>query len=388
MLPTPPTFACRICGHSDLYEFEGFRTLPRVTSDCKGFPAGGRLTACLACGAVQKRTDRIWQEEADRIYSNYQPYFQSGGVEQAVFDAAIGQPRKRSHVVLERLAAARQLGPSGGIIDVGCGNGVLLKAFAEMRPGWRLHGHELNTLHQVELERIPGFARFHTGPLGDLPNGFDVITMMHALEHFTDPLEALATLKPKLSPGGCLFVEVPNAEVTPFDLLIADHVSHFTRAHLAALASRAGLHVTVAADDWVTKELSLVAINDGKPSTLPDAASPGATIARVRHQLDWLSNVVEGAKAAAASGKQFGIFGSSVAAMWLFGIVGDSVAFFVDEDPSRDGANFHGRPILRPEAVEAGSIVYMTLIPRVAEAVANRLQRPGVVYCTPPVVAA
>ena len=258
-----PTLNCRICGNADLHEFAAYRDLPRVTSDCKAFPAGGRLTACRACGAVQKPTDAAWQAEADRIYENYQPYFQSGGVEQAVFDAAAGRPRRRSTVILEKLAAAQGLGETGRVIDVGCGNGVLLKAFAEVRPAWQLNGHELSDLHKAELEAIPGFDSFYTGTLDDLPGGFDVITMMHALEHFPDPLAALTALRGRLSPQGALFVEVPNAADTPFDLLIADHVSHFTRHHLAAVAARAGLSVATVADDWVTKELSLVATPSG-----------------------------------------------------------------------------------------------------------------------------
>lgn len=375
--------SCRICGGLELHEFSDYPSLARVTSDCKAFPAGGRLMACLSCGAVQKPTDAAWQKEADGIYENYQPYFQSGGVEQAVFDAEIGRPRLRSNVIIDKLAAARGLGDEGALIDVGCGNGVMLKAFAQARPGWRLNGHELSDLHLAELKAIPGFDRFYTGSLEELPGGFDVITMMHALEHFVDPREGLVALRDKLSDTGCLFVEVPNAAVTPFDLLIADHVSHFTRHHLAMVAQRAGLGVQVVADDWVTKELSMIATRSGPVATLPPMPSAREAIERVQGQLDWLHAVVAGARRAIAGGGKFGIFGSSVAAMWLFGVVGDDVSFFVDEDPSRSGAEFLGRPILPPDAVEDGSVVYMTLITPVAKAVASRLQRPGVSYLMP-----
>src|SRR5271169_6164144 len=34
---------CRVCGAAALEEFPQFARLPRVTSDCRPFPAGGRL---------------------------------------------------------------------------------------------------------------------------------------------------------------------------------------------------------------------------------------------------------------------------------------------------------------------------------------------------------
>jgi SAM-dependent methyltransferase len=377
-------FECRICAARDLEEISGYAALPRVTSDCKPFAPGGRLAVCAACGAVQKPTDAKWEKEAATIYERYEPYYQSGGVEQAVFDPAKGEPRRRSHVILDRLIAARGLGKSGKLIDVGCGNGVLLTAFAEIRPGWRLFGHELSDLHVETLSNIPGFERLYTGALSELPEGFDVITMMHALEHFPDPLAGLKELRTKLREGGALFVEVPNGEATPFDLLSADHVSHFTRHDLARLVERAGLGAAVIAEDWVTKELSVVAVPEKAAVTLPPPPSLAQVMSRVAGQIAWLQNVIDGAHEAARRGKTFGIFGSSVAAMWLFGQLSERVAFFVDEDPSREGATLLDRPILTPDNIPEGSVVFFTLIPQVARAVATRLRRPGVEFSLPP----
>lgn len=377
---------CRVCASNYVEEIEEFSRLPRVTSDCKPFAAGGRLGVCGACGAVQKPTDGPWADEVASIYTNYEPYFQSGGVEQAVFDPAKGVPRRRSTVLLERLAAHAGLPQTGSIVDVGCGNGVLLSAFSEVRPNWRLFGHELSELHAGVLARIPGFERLFTGSLSELPVGFDVITMIHALEHFPDPCAALQELAPKLGEHGSLFIEVPNGEATPFDLVIADHVSHFTRADLAHLLHRSGLGATVVADDWVTKELSAVATRKPAPMSAPLSAVPEQALQRVRSQIAWLQAVVDGAAAAASRNKPFGLFGTSVAAMWLFGQIREQVAFFIDEDVSRKDKTLHGRPVLTPADAPAGSSVYVVLIPPVARAVAGRLGRDTVEFLVPPEV--
>ena len=385
--PVMSGLVCRVCNERAVDEIDGFSRLPRVTSDCKPFPPGGRLAICSSCGAIQKPADAHWEEECNSIYGEYQPYFQSGGIEQAVFDPAKGLPRRRSDVLLERLASQQNLGATGSILDVGCGNGVLLTAFSKVRPQWRLYGHELSDLHAGALAKIPGFERLFTGSLADLPMSFDIITMIHALEHFGDPLAALKELRPKLKDGGSLFIEIPNGEATPFDLVIADHVSHFTRANLAQLLQRAGLGAAVIADDWITKELSVVAPREGPIVSLPAPAAPAEVRRRVTNQIAWLQAVVDDARAAARKRKSFGIFGTSVAAMWLFGQVADDVAFFVDEDPSRKNTKLLNRPVLAPEDMPADAAVYVALIPHVARLVASRIGRSGVDVLVPPDIA-
>ncbi len=376
------TFTCLACGARELEEIAGFGALPRVTSDCRAFPPGGRIAVCGACGAVQKPTDANWQSEVSAIYRQYEPYHQGGGVEQAVIDSAKGGPRRRSDVVLERLLQIRAVGPAGRILDVGCGNGALLRAFAQVRPVWELFGHELSNLHAAALATIPGFAKLYCGDLNELPLGFDLITMMHALEHFTDPAAALADLRTKLDPEGSLLIEVPNAGVNPFDLLIADHVSHFTRHDLAQLIARAGMGVAAISDDWVTKELSAIALPDGAAAVARAGVRPAQALDRVRAQVEWLNAVVRDAHEA-ARGATFGLFGTSIAAMWLFGQMADRVDFFVDEDPSRHNTMLCGRPVRAPEEIPAGAHVYVVLIPEAARAVAARLARPSVEFYAP-----
>ena len=150
---------CRVCGKAALEEFPQFARLPRVTSDCRPFPAGGRLAICGECAAVQKPVDARWREEAAAIYAAYDVYFQSGGVEQAVFDPGTGAPRRRSAVLVDRLASNRKITETGTVLDVGCGNGALLSAFAEIRPGWRLFGHDLSEINRAALSRIPRFEQ-------------------------------------------------------------------------------------------------------------------------------------------------------------------------------------------------------------------------------------
>jgi hypothetical protein len=69
----------------------------------------------------------------------------------------------------------------------------------------------------------------------------------------------------------------------------------------------------------------------------------------------------------------FGIFGTSIAAAWLFGELSEVTQFFVDEDPNRIGGEYMGRPIYHPHDVPPGSHVFVGLAPELAEHIRARL---------------
>lgn len=50
-----PQHCCQTCGADNLHEIAGFEHLPRVTSDSKPCPQGGRLFVCERCEVLARR---------------------------------------------------------------------------------------------------------------------------------------------------------------------------------------------------------------------------------------------------------------------------------------------------------------------------------------------
>ena len=105
---------CGICGDGTLEEMLDYRSLRRVTSDCRPWPAGGRLGACRTCGAVQKPANDTFLAEIDAIYRSYTIYHQAAGAEQAVFEQTSGLPASRSVKLLETFR--RHAGLNAGLL--------------------------------------------------------------------------------------------------------------------------------------------------------------------------------------------------------------------------------------------------------------------------------
>lgn len=367
----------------------GFEQLSRITSDCKPWPGGGRLGVCAACAVIQKAFDPAWTAECSRIYREYAIYHQSlDGAEQTIFDGSSGQAATRSDRLIGQLVSTGLLPSSGRLVDIGCGNGVLLAAMSRRLHNWTLTGFDIDDGQRARVESIPRVDKLVTGSIDALSERFDVATLSHTLEHIPDPVGFLARLRHKLAAEGLLVVLVPNAEENPFDLLVADHASHFTGATLRRTIAEAGYEVVAFSTRWVPKELAVVAIADGTPrhDDVP-RVDPSHHAVLARAHICWLLSTSEAARGVASEvgSSRFGVFGTSIAATWLGTEMGDGAGFFVDEDPNRTGMRFLGRPVHHPRTVPAGAHVYLGLAPMLVPALCQRLrqQRPDVTFHAP-----
>lgn len=372
---------CQSCAAGELHEIADFPQLPRVTSDSKPFRCGGRLCVCMACGLVQKIADALWLAEINEIYRDYAMYHQSSANDQVVFDAVSGRQSGRCEVLARHLLQSGVLPVAGTLLDVGAGSGAMLGAFSQASSDWRLFGLDLDRRQEPALLAIPRFDKLYTVAPDQLFQQFDLLTLIHSLEHFADPLAMLRTLSSKMSAGGHLFVQVNNAGITPFDLVVADHLCHFTPQTLTQMAARAGLNVALTKTDWVNKEISLLASAGAAPSALP-AHDPQQALERTREDVGWLTGMLDHALRSSQAGR-FAIFGTSVAATWLAHGLGGKVEFFVDEDPARVGHKHMGRPILTPAQVPKGVTVYLAFVQTVAQSIRHRLRDLSIALVSP-----
>jgi len=122
----------------------------------------------------------------------------------------------RAKAVLEALKIrryarfVRQL--EGDVLDVGCGDGMLLDGFARAGfPRESLVGVDFNP-RAVAAARAKGYRVFEDlFERADLGAGrYRLIVMNQLIEHLVDPLGALVKLRRLLCRGGHVFLETPN----------------------------------------------------------------------------------------------------------------------------------------------------------------------------------
>ena len=192
------------------------------------------LLKCGTCGFVYANLD---DERINAANSSCDEGFSSRQKErQTILD------EMWFYLIAEKI---KNIVPCGSILDIGCGNGVLLKHFLDSP--WSAHGLDFSPWAKT-FSRIHGYKLIEKElKATEFPDGiFDVITSISTLEHIAQPFAHVRKIIKLLKPGGlAYFAGIPNYGSFSVKLKICDffqnlppgHANYFTRDSLCKLFS-------------------------------------------------------------------------------------------------------------------------------------------------------
>ncbi|HWA41205.1 MAG TPA: class I SAM-dependent methyltransferase [Gemmatimonadales bacterium] len=198
--------------------------------------------------------------------------------------------RARERFLLRRFARILPADGRRRILDVGCGDGLLLD---RLTPWGHAEGIEPDA---TTLGPGAAHRKIHLGPFDasfrpDAP--FDLVLFLDVIEHLDDPVAALTRARELLTPGGRIFVSVPAfaALWTSHDDL-NHHRRRYTKSMLRIEAVQAGLTVTWARYGFLAVGLAKVLVrlkerlltSAPKPPALPPG--PLNAVARAVAEVD------------------------------------------------------------------------------------------------------
>jgi SAM-dependent methyltransferase len=284
-----------------------------------------------------------------------------------------------------RFVAGHVGAPSGHVLDIGCGKGSFLKAFHALRPGWTCAGVEPSR-DEAEIARRDGTLDIHQGMFEDAPldgGSFDLVSIMHVLEHVSRPADVVRRLRALVKPGGLLFVEVPNV-LDPnmfYDVLLFEHLFHFPAATLSWFLEREGFDIVATEPSTPYGAQRIVA----RKSEVGSGRSVQWPAVRMREGRDawtrlWeqMHGIADAGAARIASGRRVALFGAGMtAATWLVytSLHGAAVAGCLDESRWKIGRTFFGTPVVAladADALRVDTILIATM-PATQRLVAEKL---------------
>jgi SAM-dependent methyltransferase len=116
----------------------------------------------------------------------------------------------------------------GKVLDVGCGNGLLLREFARL--GWQAYGIDPSPWARQCAEGYEVYqTTLHGAALPD--DHFDAVTNTAVLEHVAQPRGYVAEIVRILKPGGCAYFNVPNYGSLAIRLGVSSFRSNIPPAH-------------------------------------------------------------------------------------------------------------------------------------------------------------
>ncbi|HJU88367.1 MAG TPA: class I SAM-dependent methyltransferase [Gemmatimonadaceae bacterium] len=244
-IETEEVAQCPVCGdgrfkeHAIGYDYE-LRTCANAW----------RFVACLGCG-------HVWLNPRPSLTTLrviYPPTYYAYNYDTQINSIAVRGKAMLDKAKLRGIVRYLKREPRS-YLDVGCGDGRFLRVMERMGiPRAQLYGLELDERvvaplaasgFRVRCERVEESESIP-------PEGIDLITMFHVIEHVDNPKEVVRKLVSWLRPGGVLALETPNIDSVDSRLFsdsywggyhFPRHWNLFTPRSLARLLRDGGLEV-------------------------------------------------------------------------------------------------------------------------------------------------
>ena len=232
--------ACPVCKSETSYFIKEFNF---VLFDGHPMRDGYDLVHCSNCNFVYADTT-ITQHDLDDYYANLSKYESksiSTGGGYTTYD-------KERLIVTADYIHSQLPDLNKRILDLGCASGGLLKELKHL--GYRnIAGIDPSiacvniTRREVQCDCFQ-FSLFDD--YEETVGKFDLIILSHVMEHILDVDAAMNKLLRLLNPGGCVYIECPNASNyknivhSPFQEFNTEHINHFNLASFVNLFSAYG----------------------------------------------------------------------------------------------------------------------------------------------------
>lgn len=350
-------YSCLNCQKTvTIDDHQQYKLVASVSSDCRPQPWTADILICPHCHQVQKLTDAHYQHNVTAIYQSYCANPLTQGAEQLNYSASVPLPRCRQilHNATWRLEHWKE--QAINVLDIGTGSGVMLDAIHAQFPEWHLYAQDVSDHQSTFLRNKLPLRGFIAGELtfqrtNDYVQQFDLVSMIHVLEHVLAPQQLLQQISRMLTDDGVLLIQVPNIVENPWDLGIYDHVQHFSPKTLSQLVQQVFPYVQILTSP-IKKEITLLAANkplfaqlsqpdSSQPATYPEPLSNIATeLSRLRQQLNKADTCV-----LLGTGPAAGLL-ISHAKQWQ---LSHKIINVIDEDSRKWGSEFGGIKVVSPD---------------------------------------
>ncbi len=218
---------CPLCRATNKHPFESIEEDDQIVA----------FQICRYCGLVYQ-SPRMDDVELGQFYAR--EYRVQRQQTEDPIEKDLRMQDARARAILEM--AQHELPQISRHLDIGSSSGALLHVFHE-KYGCASIGVEPGEAYR-RFSESQGFRIYPSlTTLAEADEGpFELVSMLHVLEHVVDPIHTLRSLRvSRMQPGGYLLLEVPN--LYEHESLELSHLYAFTRSTLKAVVRQAGFRV-------------------------------------------------------------------------------------------------------------------------------------------------
>lgn len=364
---------CSLCDSDSLYLIYDSDKGVSVTSVSQIHPGRTQVYYCPSCCHVQ--TEGI--ADAADYYSEDYNINLSHEDEDQLYEMKGEKKTYRTEHQLNVLVSKIDISSCKHVLDYGCAKSSMGSKLLELHPALDLCLFDVSSAYETYWERMvakENCAVSETPPYWN--NKFDLLTSFFSMEHIIDIRSALKHMISLLADDGKLYAIVPDVLGNIADLVVIDHVHHFTQESLKYVLETAGF-CNVKIDKDAHRGALVVTATKGRAQKIvvPAAAPHVETeIRKISEFWTGYANRVRQAESAAPGA--LAIFGAGFYGMFSYVCLTqrERVKMFLDNNTFLQNKTILNVPVVSPPEIapEVESIL-VGLNPAIARKVIEQL---------------
>jgi SAM-dependent methyltransferase len=343
---------CTVCGtplSDKLYDSGDALSL---TSLCTVHDGRTEVYACSCCAHVQSTA----MAGIDAYYDDSYDILVDSEEEDQIYEVVAGHKVYRTEHQVKVLRDKFELTTGMRILDYGCAKSATMRTLAGQIPGLEVHLFDVSDRYRPFWDKFIARERGATFELpADWQGSFEAVTSFFSLEHMAQPQDALHKIARLLRTGGTFYGIVPNVLANIADLIVVDHVNHFTPLSLAWLLRANGFEVQEISDSAHRGALVFVARKLGQPAVTQSARQD--EVQAIVNQAHRIADFWQQAGARVQAFEQTlppdvpvalygaGFYGAFIAS-WLR--QPQRIRHVIDQNAFLQGRQLHGAPVIAP----------------------------------------
>ncbi len=355
---------CRVCGGGveRLFQGEGPESL---TSRAMIVPGRTVIDLCLSCGHASTHPIADLQS----YYSSEYNFLAQERDQDDLYERKAGRNIYRSEQQATIVEAKVDCSRAKSVLDFGCAKAQSLRLLALRHENLSPFVFDISDSYRKFWDEFVPPAQQASFKVPEAW-AVDLILSFFVLEHVPDPVVFLVMMRRLLRPHGQLLLIVPNMVANISDMLVVDHINHFSRVSLMAAFSKAGFG-EMEVDDASFRGAFVVTARNAQVAVEVTAQGADSVRAALQVRDGWLAvtRKVRSFETSQPPDRKSAIYGSGIYGLYIATCLRHParLACFLDQNPYRKGLSFLGAPVLYPSDVpDQIGAVYVGLNPQIA----------------------
>lgn len=328
-----------------------------------------RVHFCPTCGHLQ--TSALF--DLDKYYDSDYAIDAGSDEEDRVYEVKDGVVTYVSTYQARIVAKKLQLKAGDKVLDYGCGKALTLLRLLETQPTIAPYLFDVTDRFRPFWESFPIRPQISAGkPDSSWYGTLDAVLSFYALEHIATLHAVLQDIRRLLVDDGVLYFLIPNIYQNNGDLIVADHVNHFSETSIRHALARAGFDAVEIDDKTHAGVYIVTAHKAAEPVALPHPQSLAALREEVNAMAAYWQSVTHTISAfeeKIPGDARVAIYGAGFRATFIASALArfDRVECFIDQNRHLHGTSVLERSVLAPEALpNEVSHIFVGLHPRIA----------------------